>query len=467
MTGLVRRIHRERRSGTVEVELPEGRRRLAFLDGEMHLAADHPLAARLAPLLPVWPPPPERAREAAPATAEVRALMARIAFLLASWDRGEARLVPEGESGAEEGALVGPLPTVFLLMEWAAAIDEEGLLAELGGSQSVLSAREPEDVAAATAARLLDPHAAVLYSRLGRPTSVADLLRQSGTGRTGLLADVARLRAAGLVSVEAAAEAEDTAAVPALAARAVPPDVLRRYAERIRRDLDSRPLALDPESHRSRVADLLTRSGGASAYELLGVGHAADGQEVHEAYVRLARVTHPRHAARLELAGGERPLWLLFEQVTGAYLTLSQPERRRRYDARLSIVPEVAPPVAARPEEERRLARSYYERAAALVDAEDFHFAVELLRQAVHTHPRPEYYVLLGRVQAKNPNWLRHALDSYRRAMELGADDPRISVALGRICEEMGQADEARRHFEAALARAPSDPEARAGMARL
>jgi cytochrome c-type biogenesis protein CcmH/NrfG len=51
--------------------------------------------------------------------------------------------------------------------------------------------------------------------------------------------------------------------------------------------------------------------------------------------------------------------------------------------------------------------------------------------------------------------------------MELGAEDPRISVALGRLCEEMEQFDEARRHYESALARNPAEPDARGGLARL
>jgi tetratricopeptide (TPR) repeat protein len=247
----------------------------------------------------------------------------------------------------------------------------------------------------------------------------------------------------------------------------VAPDVLQRFAERIGRDLAGRPLVLDADSHRSRLADQLAHAGGQTAYELLAVSSSANEAEVHEAYQRLARLAHPHHAARLELAGGDRPLWLLFEQATAAYLALSQPERRRRYDERLAGMSR--PPATRTPSgaERRNLARSYYERAEALIDAEDFHFAIELLKQAVHTHPRPEYYVLLGRAQAKNPNWLRHALDSYRKALDLGAEDPRISIALGRLCEEMEQFEEARRHYESALGQNPAEPDARAGLARL
>lgn len=450
---LVERVHRERRSGVVEVALGEGVRRLVLREGELFLPADHPLAGALEPLLPLWPPRPENAA-AAP---QVRGLMARIAFLVGSW-QGDARFL-DGEGGG--GRLVGPLPTRMLLMEWAAARPTADLAAALGGDDAVLAAVDPADEATALAARLLDPHASVLLSRLGRPTALADLVRQAGGARARVLADLSRLRASGLVACrEAAAES----AQPPLG-RAVAPDLLRRYAERVGRELEARPLALDAVAHRSRLADLLARSAGANAYELLGVAREATVAEVHAAYERLARLAHPSHAAGLGLAAGERPLWLLFEQATAAYLTLSQPERRRRYDAEVGAAS--APAAPPRGDEARQLARSYYERAEALIEAEDFHFAIELLKQAVSSHPRPEYYVLLGRAQAKNPNWLRHAVDSYRRALDLGADDSRVAVALGRLCEEMEQLDEAERHYRAALGHDPQDADARAGLARL
>lgn len=465
LTTLVESVHRERLSGIAAVHLPEGVRRLHFVDGELHLTADHPLAGALEPRLAALHG--DAGRGPGGSAAELRALMTRIAFLLAAWsEQGRVEFRPQ----IVEEELVGPLPTVLILMEWAAAGDEETLLAALGGDEAEVSAAGRRSDAARLAARLLDPHAAVLLSRLARPVSIDDLLRQSATGPTQVLADLARLRAAGLVSTEGGgAPAAEEAPVRGIAPQPVAPDVLQRFAERVGRELASRPLVLDADSHRSRLADLLSRAGGLTAYELLDVGGSAGDQEIHEAYQRLARLAHPRHAERLDLAGGDRPLWLLFEQVTAAYLTLSQPERRRRYDRRLAAVGaggRRATP-AHRGGEVKSLARSYYERAEALIDAEDFHFAIELLKQAVHTHPRPEYYVLLGRVQAKNPNWLRHAMDSYRKAMDLGAEDPRISIALGRLCEEMENYGEARRHYQSALSHNPAEPDARAGLARL
>ncbi len=516
LTGLVAEIHDQGLTGEVVVEVPEGRRRLHFVDGELHFPSDHPLAASLEPVLEELRGEEESAGRGSGSgltrgagAAKLRALMTRIAFLLSGWSQqGRAAFRPAEQDTLD---LVGPLPTALLLMEWAAAGDEEELIQRLGGEARWISLTPRRNRSAAAAARLVDPHAAVLLSRLSSPVSLDDLLRQSASPRSTVLADVARLQAAGLVELSDAAPGSAEAEVapaprpvaprersqtpatrgqpvsaPSTSSRPSPrptsgartagtgvapqpasKDVVHRYAEKVGRELESRPLALDAESHRSRLGDLLSRAAGLTAYELLGVEGTATGAEIHEGFQRLARLVHPSHADSLALAGGDRPLWFLFEQAVSAYLTLSQPERRRRYDERIQGLAASGARPAPRKNERQELARSYYERAEALLDAEDFHFAVELLKQAVHTHPRPEYYVLLGRAQAKNPNWLRHAMDSYRKAMDLGAEDSRIALALGRICEAMENYEEARRHYESALAKNPVDPDARAGIARL
>jgi curved DNA-binding protein CbpA len=214
----------------------------------------------------------------------------------------------------------------------------------------------------------------------------------------------------------------------------VTPHELALFSERIARSLAERPLEMGAEEHRERVAGMLREVGGATFYQLLSVGPAASPEQVHEGYERVARLVHPSHAPALGLEGREGVLEVLFERATAAYVTLSHPGKRRDYDREIGPAgwPEGGTG-KSRAEENRDRARGYFNRATTFAARDEFHFAIELLREAVRIDPQAKYFVLLGDLQARNRNWLRHATESYARALEIGGPDPQVEEALVRV----------------------------------
>jgi tetratricopeptide (TPR) repeat protein len=221
-------------------------------------------------------------------------------------------------------------------------------------------------------------------------------------------------------------------------------DELRVFSERIGRRLADRPLNLDPPYHRERIAGLLRKSGEGSFYQLLDLPPTATAQEIHEAYEQIAALVHPSNAPRLGLAGREAVLEVLFERLTEAYLNLSHSDRRKAYDRSLTSDTWSAawrPAPGQRREEAREVAESYHRRALELIAADEHYMAIELLREAVRISPQAELYVMLGKLQAKNPRWLRAASESLQQAIVLGAKDPDLPAALQEVQDRLASGE--------------------------
>ncbi len=242
-------------------------------------------------------------------------------------------------------------------------------------------------------------------------------------------------------------------------------DVLRRFLDRIERDLGAEPLAIDPQDHRRRLAELLALCGSGSHYEVLGVGPAAGEAEVHAAFRRIARSTHPLHAESLGMEEQIGVFRILFERATEAYLVLSDTRRRDGYD-RLSA----ADAHWARGDEERRaeartMAAGLHEQARELIEDDDYHFAIELLRQAVRLDPSAAAsWALLGFAQKANPKWLHMASDSLRRAVQLEPSSVEHRLALAEVEAARGEHTLAERVLRQILDRYPDHPEAAAAL---
>jgi len=242
--------------------------------------------------------------------------------------------------------------------------------------------------------------------------------------------------------------------------------VLQRFLDRIARDLERRPLDLEATTHRLQFAAALGRCGRGTHYELLEVATDAEEGEIHAAYQRIARLVHPVHAERVGLAGRRGVAELLFERATEAYLALSDPHRRSAYDREAAVLPQRPP--SQRKAEAARLAEELLERARTLVDRDDYHYALELLQQAVQADPTAaECWALMGRCRSQNPKWLHMASDNLRKAVELAPGSIEHLLALAEVEEKRDRRDEAARLYRQVLERFADHVAAQEGLARL
>ena len=185
----------------------------------------------------------------------------------------------------------------------------------------------------------------------------------------------------------------------------------------------------------------------ANYYEILGVSRTAPAAEIRQAYMRLAKERHPdRFHDPTEHARAEA----FFKELTAAYNTVGNERGRAQYDVSLSR-PKDAPPA--------EIAKQAFADAMQHYEKKDYHQAVELLRTAVHHLPNEAlYHAALGMALAKNPHWVREAIQSAEKATQLQPKNAAFHVELAELLLGQGLKLRARHPAEAAARLAPNDP---------
>lgn len=442
LSEIVRSLFLQHATGVLEVTVDSGKRRLFFIEGELYLPPSNPLALQIT----------KKLAEGAEG-AEIDELMSRVAAVIDSWHEGLYTFDPGRAAVPPDAA--GPLPTAELVM--AAAVhqrDEEGLISRLGGGTARWVARPP-DPALLKAARLSAAELA-LHEHLVEPRSVDEFLAQA-LDRRKILVRLNRLEALGLIE-RSIGRPRGEALVDA--------DLLRRFAERVEGDLRAKPVVLDAPAHRATVANLVARLGEVNDYQLLGVATDATTEQVHAAYNELARLVHPSHASRLGFQGRDEALSLLFEKATEAYLVLADPDRRKQYNLEAGIFSSSVAD-AHNANRSPEFAAKLFVQARDMVQREEYHYAIELLKQALQLDRRADFYLLLAEVQQKNPKWQGRAVDSLREAVNLEPDNLVCRQALAELYEKQGDRHRARAVYRSILARRPNDGDAVRALERL
>jgi curved DNA-binding protein CbpA len=185
----------------------------------------------------------------------------------------------------------------------------------------------------------------------------------------------------------------------------------------------------------------------ANRYEILGVAQKASAEEIRRTYMKLARDRHPdRFTDPAEKAKAHE----FFQQLTEAYNTLSNEQRRRAYDQ------ELARPKLETPED---IAKDAFARALKMVEAREEQQAVDLLHVAIHHQPNEaQYHAALGRLLSRHPKHARDAVAALEKAAQLAPDKTVYQLELASLLHAQGLKIRAKKALEPALKREPADP---------
>jgi curved DNA-binding protein CbpA len=208
---------------------------------------------------------------------------------------------------------------------------------------------------------------------------------------------------------------------------------------------------------REHVLTVVARIDNETHYEILGVDPKATPETIQSAYFKLAKLWHPDRLSS-ELEDVRVHVARAFARMNEAYHTVSQPERRREYDAALASGAGAA--------QEREIVERVVDSAVAFQKAEilfrrgKLDEAEHLLRRAAATDPgQPEYQALLAWVQAQRkgtPPELKEGAKSnfYRDEIRLLNDvvdrEPNFERALfyrAELLKRSGFGDRAQRDY--------------------
>jgi curved DNA-binding protein CbpA len=180
----------------------------------------------------------------------------------------------------------------------------------------------------------------------------------------------------------------------------------------------------------------------ADYYQLLGLGPQASVAEIRQAYSRLAREKHPD---RFQDADEKQKAQRLFQDITTAFNTLSNPRSRQEYDqARDRPQPKT-------PEE---IATDAFESSQAALEAGDLSQAVTLLHRAVHHAPgNVGYQLALGRAlgRATSREAQRDAVAILERVIQVSPQNAAAFLELAGVLARSGLKLRAQKTVEAGL----------------
>lgn len=239
----------------------------------------------------------------------------------------------------------------------------------------------------------------------------------------------------------------------------------------------SKPEPQAPQDTEADLTEFLERVARASThYDVLNIPASAGAAEIKNAYYALARRFHPDRFHELAKTPLHARLESAFARITQAHETLSDPDSKTPYDAKMAAMQNASRLAAIESNAAKsaevqsppegganvQLAEQRFQEGVAALQMRDMNTATAALAAAARLAPnQPRYRAYYGRALAAHPQTKRLAETELQAAVKLDPANPAYRVMLATLYRDLGFWRRAINELERALSLDSKNAEAR------
>jgi len=186
---------------------------------------------------------------------------------------------------------------------------------------------------------------------------------------------------------------------------------------------------------------------GLNYYQILNVSQSASEDDIKKAYFISARKYHPDSFERNLPQETMKKVEGLFAQITKAYQTLIDKEKRKDYASKIEL-----PKAEEGDKDQAKRSNIKFRQAKTLYNQRRYEDALILLEEAIRLNRnKGSFYLLLALTESKIPSLHQKAEENFIKAVELEPWNPECYLGLGLFYKQEGLPARAKKQFKKAL----------------
>ncbi|MFB0564660.1 MAG: DnaJ domain-containing protein [Candidatus Aminicenantaceae bacterium] len=221
---------------------------------------------------------------------------------------------------------------------------------------------------------------------------------------------------------------------------------IERKDEIIKEEEEGKITLVKEKKQLADVDDMVKRFPSLNYYQILDVSRSASDREIKKAYFSLARKFHPDSFDRNLPHEARKNIEDVFTQISNAYQTLIDKEKRKEYDSQIEL------PSEEEEQDPSKKADTRFRQAKTLYNQKRYEDALVLLEEAVRlVRNKGYFFLLLALTESKILTMQKKAEEDFLKAIDLEPWNPECYVGLGLLYKQAGLRAKAKKQFKKAL----------------